>query len=62
MTVKTILRRAALLVAISALGLFAATVAVANPQTNPQTMYTCVKVTNGVHEVENEVPESALNG
>ena len=57
---KTILRRAASLVAISALGLFAAaTVGAANPHT----MYTCVKVKpNGQQDVHVNVPEPAVSG
>ena len=57
---KTILRRAASLVAISALGLFAAATVVA---ANPHTMYTCVKVKqNGQQDVHVNVPESAVSG
>jgi hypothetical protein len=58
--VKTILRRAASLVAISALGLFAATTVVA---ANPHTTYTCVKVKhNGEQDVQVNVPEPAVSG
>ena len=57
---KTILRRAASLVAISALGLFAATTVVA---ANPHTMYTCVKAhPNGEQDVQVNVPEPAVSG
>ena len=57
---NTILRRAASFVAISALGLFAATTVVA---ANPHAAYTCVKVKpNGQEDVRVGVPESAASG
>ena len=57
---KTILRRAACLVAISALGLFAAATVTA---ANAQAAYTCVKVKpNGQQDVRVGVPESAVSG
>jgi hypothetical protein len=59
MNVKTILRRAASLVAISALGLFAAATVVA---ANPHTMYTCVKVKPNGQDVQVNVPEPAVSG
>ena len=57
---RTILRRAAPLIAIAALGLFAATTVVA---ANPHTMYTCVKAKpNGGQDVQVNVPEPAVSG
>jgi hypothetical protein len=58
--VRTILRRVAPLVAIAALGLFAATTVVA---ANPHTMYTCIKAKpNGGQDVQVNVPEPAVSG